>query len=86
MVPGITERERLAADVRRLEWLAEARLGPTRVDHSSPRSRGDRPSRPSPALGLTRHGLALALQLMRRVRLLEPRIARAGVSTIDISG
>jgi hypothetical protein len=28
MVPGMTERERLAADVRRLDWLAEARFGP----------------------------------------------------------
>jgi hypothetical protein len=26
MVPGMTERERLAADVRRLDWLAEARF------------------------------------------------------------
>ena len=29
MVPGMTERERLAADVRLCTWLADARLGPT---------------------------------------------------------
>lgn len=28
MVPGMTERERLAADVARLAWLVEARFGP----------------------------------------------------------
>ena len=38
MVPGMTERERLAADLRRLEWLADAQLGPTRV--SWPLARG----------------------------------------------
>lgn len=27
MVPGMTERERLAADIRRAEWLIEAALG-----------------------------------------------------------
>jgi hypothetical protein len=30
MVPGLSERERLATDVQRLEWLADAVLGPTR--------------------------------------------------------
>jgi hypothetical protein len=38
MVPGMTERERLAADVQRLEWLADAVLGP-------PRPSGGHPSR-----------------------------------------
>jgi hypothetical protein len=28
MVPGMTERERLAADVRLCAWLADARFGP----------------------------------------------------------
>lgn len=27
MVPGMTERERLAVDLQRLAWLADARLG-----------------------------------------------------------
>ena len=30
IVPGMTERERLAADVRRCAWLADATLGPAR--------------------------------------------------------
>jgi hypothetical protein len=38
MVPGLSERERLAADVQRQEWLADAVLGPTRPS-------GRRPSR-----------------------------------------
>jgi hypothetical protein len=29
MVPGMTERERCAADAQRLAWLADATLGPT---------------------------------------------------------
>jgi hypothetical protein len=38
MVPGLSERERRVADVQRLEWLADAVLGPTRYS-------GGRPSR-----------------------------------------
>jgi hypothetical protein len=37
MVPGLSERERRAADVQRLKWLADAVLGPAR-------SSGGRPS------------------------------------------
>ena len=35
MVPGLTERERLAADLRRAEWLAEAVRGSARVGRST---------------------------------------------------
>jgi hypothetical protein len=31
MVPGMTERERRVADLQRLEWLADAVVGPARV-------------------------------------------------------
>ncbi len=31
MVPGMTERERRAADVRRLEWFVDARFAPARL-------------------------------------------------------
>ena len=30
MVPGLTERERLIADMQRLEWLCDAVIGPAR--------------------------------------------------------
>lgn len=72
MVPGMTERERLAADVRRLEWLADARLGPGRC------SRPSRPAIPSGSrstvpLGVCRRGFALAHGLDRRIRTVRPR-------------
>ncbi len=42
MVPGMTERERLAADLRRAEWLADAALGPIQI-HESPSRRWTTP-------------------------------------------
>ena len=35
MVPGMTERERLIADMRRLEWLSDAVIGPARMSYES---------------------------------------------------
>jgi hypothetical protein len=72
MVPGMSERERLAADVQRLEWLAEATLGPGRV------SRPPRPAVPSGSpyivpLGLCRRGFALAHGLGQRIHTIRPR-------------
>lgn len=72
MVPGMTERERLAADVQRLAWLADATLGPRRFS----RPRG--PAVPSGShytvpLGLCRRGFVLAHGLSRRIRTLRPR-------------
>ena len=73
MVPGMTERERLAADVRRLEWLAETRLGPTRIAPAPSRSRDDK-SRFAPRFGLLRQRIVLVILVVRQVRWLEPRI------------
>jgi hypothetical protein len=72
MVPGMTERERLVADVQRLEWLADATLGPGGF------SRPPRPAVPSGShytvpLGLCRRGFVLAHGLGRRIRTLRPR-------------
>jgi hypothetical protein len=72
MVPGMTKRERLAADVQRLEWLADATLGPRRL------SRLPRPAVPSGnhhtvPLGFCRHGFAMAQGLSRRIRTIRPR-------------
>lgn len=79
MVPGMNERERLAADVQRLEWLAEARLGPL-----LPRARpivpsGSRYSLPLASWG---RGIASAVKLSRRAgqtrqRLAKPLLKRA---------
>jgi hypothetical protein len=72
MVPGMTERERLAADAQRLEWLADATLRPARI------SRPARPAVPSGSrstvpLGFCRHGCALAHGLGWRIRTIRPR-------------
>jgi hypothetical protein len=72
MVPGMTERERLATDARRLEWLAEATLGPARIEYATappstePRRRLELP------IGLWRRGLSSARVLGQRVRLIPP--------------
>jgi hypothetical protein len=71
MVPGMTERDRLVAEVQRLEWLADATLGPRRL------SRARRPTVPSGSrytvpLGLCRRGFALAHGLGRHIRTIRP--------------
>jgi hypothetical protein len=71
MVPGMAERARLAADVRRLEWLADAYVGPTRI---APSPHGVAPmgrQRFERALGVWRRGLAAAFVLGRRIRNIE---------------
>jgi hypothetical protein len=68
----MTERDRLAAEVNRLEWLADAALGPRQL-----------PRRPEPPavlsgtryavpLDLCRRGFATALGLGRRVGTIRP--------------
>ena len=72
MVPGLTERERRSADVQRLDWLAEAMVGPMRVKCE--------PNRPTPVgkiqtvlpIGLWRRGLAVARINGRRLHLMQP--------------
>lgn len=76
MVPGMTERERLAVDLRRLEWLSDAVIGPARITYkpgSASISSGDRADLP---LGIWRRGLASVLVLGKRVRLTQPRAAK----------
>lgn len=73
MVPGMTERERLAADVRRLEWLADARLGPRQIPSPPDRPAVLSGTRYSVPLGFCRRGFAMALDLSRRVPLIRPK-------------
>lgn len=68
MVPGMTERERLAADVARLEWLAETRFGPTPPVVATPAS----PRAVSP-LSLCRRALTAAFLFGQGVRPLATR-------------
>ena len=72
MVPGMSERERLAADMQRLEWLADAMLGPGQL--SRPRgSAVPSGTRRTVPLDLCHRGLAMAQDLNRRIRTIRPR-------------
>jgi hypothetical protein len=81
MVPGMTERERRAAELQRLEWLADATLGPARLPDVT---RGDRSREKHSSLRLDylRRDFALLLRFGQRIRLsrenaLRPRLHRA---------
>jgi hypothetical protein len=69
MVPGMTERERLAADVRRLAWLTDVRFGPA-TDGTKPTQPKPNTSRLTPAL----HSLATRFHLGKRLRLQPGRV------------
>lgn len=68
MVPGMIERDRLAADVRRAEWLAEAMLQPELASHA-PGPQQAQQIRPLSRL------LAAATAPVRRLGLLLPKPA-----------
>ena len=68
MVPGMTERERLAADVQRLQWLADASLGPTHLPRPPGPPAVPSGTRHSVPLGLCRRGFVLAHGLSQRIR------------------
>ncbi len=75
MVPGMTERERLAADARLCMWLADATLGPTRTA-VSPKAVTISAHRSPLSLRLVRDGLARARVIGRRMRLRARVLAR----------
>jgi hypothetical protein len=64
MVPGMTERDCLAADLRRLEWLYGASLGPP-LPSARPAVQYGPPN--FVPLGLYRRGFMTELGLGRRV-------------------
>jgi hypothetical protein len=68
MVPGLTERERSAADVRRLEWLAGAMVDPMRVTWAPGQPTTASAPRLTLPVGLWRSGLALARGNSQRLR------------------
>lgn len=77
MVPAMTERERKAADVRRLEWLANATLGPAPSGHASTLAADEPRNRPAFPIGLWRRGLTTAHVLGQRFHLVEPAAAHS---------
>ena len=77
MVPGMSERERLAADLRRLDWLADAALGPARIGCALTASPMAEPSRAALPIGLWRRGLSSARVLGQRILLRRPAPAAA---------
>ena len=72
MVPGMTERERLAADARRLAWLADATLGPARIGGTAHVPSVAGTPRPVFPIGIWRRGLSSARVLGQRIRLRHP--------------
>jgi hypothetical protein len=74
MVPGMTERERLAADVRLCMWLADATLGPTRTSVSPTATTSAHRSPLFSRVGWD--GLAMARVMGRWMRLKQPVLER----------
>jgi hypothetical protein len=78
MVPGMTERETLAADVQRVEWLADAALGPTQMARPPGPPAVPSGSRYFVPLGLCRRNAALVHSLGRRIHAIRLRSAWSG--------
>jgi hypothetical protein len=71
VVPGMTERERRAADLQRLAWLADAIVGPTGLPCGN--KLGVLPgNRESSTLGMRQRRVRLPVGLGRLVRRLWP--------------
>jgi hypothetical protein len=72
MVPGMAERDRLAADMRRIELLSDAVIGPSRMAYRPGTPSNGYKSRPVPPPGIWRRGFAWAQVLGQCVRLMRP--------------
>jgi hypothetical protein len=69
MVPGMTERDRHIADAQLLDWLAEARLGPTRLTRGPDRIVQAGPKLPGLVPGHWRREFHFTITVGRRPRL-----------------
>jgi hypothetical protein len=69
----MVERERLAAEARRLEWLADAKLGPARLHPAATRPLPDRAQGPPLLVRLLRRGQWAAAAVGRSLRRVGPR-------------
>ena len=72
MVPGMSERDRLAVDASRLAWLADATLGPAHFDHAAKEPAVAIRPRPPLPIGIWRRALSSARILGQRIRPLKP--------------
>jgi hypothetical protein len=77
MVPGMTERERLATDTRLWEWLAAATVGPTLTSVSPVAPVAASAQRSRLFSRLARDGLATARIIGSRVGLIQPLLTGA---------
>jgi hypothetical protein len=77
MVPGMTERERLAADSRRREWMAETPLPPMHSDRRKDGTNSVALSRLPVPLGLRSRSFRPAILLGQRSRLARAWQARS---------
>lgn len=82
MVPGMTERERLAGDVQRLEWLADAVRGPTRLPLSPSPPAVPTGTRRSIPLGLCGRSFSLMHDLRQRLRAIRPKTMWPGTKSV----
>ena len=78
MIPGMTERDRLANDVRVLEWLADATVGPVGIGARRPLTPAVARKRFAFPLGAWRRGLAAAFVLGQRIRAIDPTPGASG--------
>jgi hypothetical protein len=69
MVPGMTERDRHIADAQLLDWLADARLGPTQLHRSPDRNVHAGPKLPGVVPSHWRREFHVAFNVGRRPRL-----------------
>lgn len=86
MVPGMFERERLAADAYRLEWLAEASIGSVRLTTSLHQNHTGAGQPAASALNLWRRGLASTVVLGQRLRLAPRGAAGSLPRVVDPTG
>jgi hypothetical protein len=69
MVPGFTERDCLAADLQRREWLAEANASASLDSQSADARKRAMSERPCLPLGAWRRSLSSVRNLGQRIRL-----------------
>ncbi len=83
MVPGMAERERLAAETRLHEWLAGTTIGPARIGHPP----GGIALRPGGGAvlppGIWRRGLLSARVFGKRITLIQPGTPRAATGRMS---
>jgi hypothetical protein len=86
MVPGISERERLVADMQRLEWLADAYAGPAGNARAQRRTLASERSWPARAHGLATCAFTMGRHFCRRLHALRPSAVAPTATVAEASG